>query len=92
MDDGGEGETVRCWLVDRQTPDENLVTLVYATTDGQWHLRKQLSFQLLTRNPITAARDVERDKLEQVPDPDDRERFATQAQAMAAEHDPDDEV
>jgi hypothetical protein len=86
------GGTVRCWLVDRRSPDENLVTLVYATRDGQRHLQKQLSFQLLTRNPVTAAVDVDPGKLEPTPDPDQRERYATQAQAMADEHDPDDEV
>ena len=47
-------DSVRCWLVDRQSRDENLVTLVYATPD--------------------------------------RERYATQARAMAEQHDPDDEV
>ena len=89
--DAGDG-TVQCWLVDRQSRDENLVTLVYATVDGQWHVRRQLSFQLLSRNPVTAAIDVDPDRLEQVPDPDERERFGTQARSMADEHDPDDEV
>jgi len=92
MDEADDGETVRCWLVDRQSRDENLVTLVYATTDGERHLRKQLSFQLLMRKPVTAAVDVDPERLESVTDPDDRERYATQASTMAAEHDPDDEV
>ena len=85
-------DTVRCWLVDRQSRDENLVTLVYATLDGQRQVTKQLSFQLLSRKPTTAAIDVDPGRLEQTPDPDERERFATQAQSMAESHDPDDEV
>ncbi|WP_459194548.1 hypothetical protein [Halosimplex sp. J119] len=85
-------DTVRCWLVDRQSRDENLVTLVYATLDGQRHLTKQLSFQLLSRKPTTAAIDVDPERLEPTPDPGERERYATQAQSMAEQHDPDDEV
>ncbi|WP_415378594.1 hypothetical protein [Halosimplex sp. TS25] len=84
-------DSVRCWLVDRQSRDENLVTLVYATPDGERHVTKQLSFQLLTRKPTTAAIDVDTDRLEPTPD-DERDRYATQAQSMAEQHDPDDEV
>jgi hypothetical protein len=85
-------ETVRCWLVDRETPDENLVTLVYATTDGERHYTQQLSFQLLTRREVTAARDVPVEKLEATPSDADRERYATQARSMAERHAPDDPV
>lgn len=84
-------DTVRCWLVDRETRDENLVTLVYATTDGQRHLTRQLSFQLLRKQDVTAARDVPAEKLEPAPE-HERERYATQARAMAERHDPDDAV
>jgi len=92
MGDSDAGDEQRVWLVDRQSRDENLVTLVYATPDGQHHLRRQLSFQLLTRKPVTAAMDVDPGRLEPVIDPNDREHYATQAQSMAADHDPDDEV
>lgn len=87
-----ESETVRLWLVDRRYGDENLVTLVYATTDGTRHRRKQLSYRLLSRRPVTAALDAPADSVEPVADPDDRERYAAQAAEMAAAHDPDDEV
>jgi len=89
---GDPDEEVRVWLVDRQSRDENLVTLVYATPDGQWHVRKQFSFQLLRRKPTTAAIDVDPETLEPVVGPEDRERYATQAQSMADDHDPDDQV
>jgi len=86
-----ERETVQCWLVDRQSRDENLVTLVYATPGGDRHLTKQLSFQLLQRREVTAARDVPVGKLEPTP-AEDRERYATQAASMAERHDPDEPV
>jgi hypothetical protein len=84
-------ETVRCWLVDRHSRDENLVTLVYATPDGERHLTTQLSYQLLQRRDVTAAKDVPAEKLERTAS-DDRERYATQATAMADRHDPEDSV
>jgi hypothetical protein len=84
-------DTIRCWLVDRRSRDENLVTLVYATEDGERHLTKQLSFQLLQRRDVTAARDVPAEKLESTP-AEDRDRYATQARTMADRHDPDDAV
>lgn len=84
-------DTVRCWLVDRRSRDENLVTLVYATPDGKRHLTKQLSFRLLQRREVTAGRDVPVEKLEATPT-EDRDRYATQARSMAERHDPDDPV
>lgn len=87
----GDG-TERLWLVDRQYGDENLVTLVYATTDGERHLRKQLSHAMLRSRPVTAAIEVPADRVEPVPASGERERFATEAARMAERHDPDDEV
>jgi len=85
-------ETVQCWLVERSSfGDERMVTLVYATTDGERQLTKQLSTNLLMRTAVTAARDVEPERLEPVDD-DRRERYATEAQRMADTRDPDEEV
>mgnify|MGYP000140707030 CR=1 FL=1 len=86
-------ETVQCWLVERSSfGDERMVTLVYATTDGERQLTKQLSTNLLMRTAVTAAKDVESDRLESVTDDDDRERYAAEATRMAETHDPDEEV
>jgi len=86
-------ETARCWLVERSSfGDERTVTLVYATTDGDYQLTKQLSTNLLMRTAVTAARDVERERLAPVDDPETRERYAAEARRMADTHDPDTEV
>jgi len=85
-------DTVRCWLVERDYFDEDLITLVYATPDGQRHVTQQLSSALLAKKPPTAAKDVDQDRLEPVSDSDDRQRYATEAERMAARHDPDDRV
>ncbi|MFC6757054.1 MULTISPECIES: hypothetical protein [Haloarcula] len=85
--------TVRCWLVERSSfGDERMVTLVYATTDGERQLTKQLSTNLLMRTAVTAAKDVEPERLTPVEEPETRERYATEAERMAETHDPNDEV
>ena len=86
-------ETVRCWLVERSSyGDERMVTLVYAPPAGDRHLTKQLSTNLLMRKRVTAAVDVEPDRLAPVGDDETRERYAAEATRMAESHDPDEEV
>ncbi|MDS0282104.1 hypothetical protein [Haloarcula onubensis] len=86
-------ETVRCWLVERSSyGDERMVTLVYAPPEGDRQLTKQLSTNLLMRTAVTAAREVEPDRLAPVEDGATRERYATEATRMAETHDPDEEV
>ena len=80
------------WLVDRQFDSKGLVRLTYATTDGERVHTKELAEQrLVTGAGITAARDVEETALGET-DPDEVERFATEASRMAEEHEPDDTV
>jgi hypothetical protein len=87
-----DGET-RVWLVERSYgADEDLVTLVYATTDGRRRLKKQLSYRMLHRIDTTAAREVASDRLDPVEDETTRERYASEAGRMATEHDPDEPV
>ena len=82
----------RLWLVERSYDDRNLISFVYATVDGEYQLRKELSMTLLRqRGPQTAAIEVDDDKLTPVGE-SDQERFATEAEKMAAEHEPDDEI
>ena len=83
----------RLWLVERSYDDRNLISFTYATVDGTQQLRKELSMTLLRQRnrPITAAIEVDDEELSAV-DESDREQFATEAQKMAAEHDPDDEI
>ena len=86
-------ETLRCWLVERSSfGDERMVTLVYATPEGDRQLTKQLSTNLLLRTAVTAARDVDPERLEPVADERTRERYAAEATRMADSHDPDEEV
>jgi hypothetical protein len=85
--------TETAWLVERSYGrSEDIVTLVYATPDGSQALTKQLSYRLIRDRTITAARDLDADKLETVEDEADRKRYAEEAQRMQDRYDPDDEV
>ncbi|MGM0592195.1 MAG: hypothetical protein ACQETI_11315 [Halobacteriota archaeon] len=87
-------DTVRLWLVERSYDDRNLITLVYATPEGDRALRKEQSATVMhqQRRSITAAVDADPDSLERVDDADLRERYATEATRMADRHDPDEAV
>ncbi len=84
--------TERVWLVERTYSDKGMVTLVYATVEGDRYLQRQLSEQMLTRTDVTAGMNVEPDRLRPVADDAERERFAAEATRMADRHDPDDAV
>lgn len=81
----------RVWLVERSYNDKGMVTLVYATPDGERYLRKTLSERMLMRKDVTAGLDVDDDRLEPT-DAAELERYAAEAARMADTHDPDETV
>jgi hypothetical protein len=86
------GAARRVWLVERTYSDDeqNIIILVYATTDGEQYLRKERALTSFgDRRDTTAAIDADPDNLGQT-DPDDREQYAAEAERMAERHDPDD--
>lgn len=87
-------DTVRLWLVERTYDDRNLITLVYATPDGERMLQKEIAATVMHQQGqgATAAIDVETDRVDDVSDDETRERYATEAERMAEGYDPDDEV
>ncbi|SNZ15026.1 hypothetical protein SAMN06269185_2352 [Natronoarchaeum philippinense] len=90
-DDDAES-TVRCWLVERSFDQRNLVTLVYATPDGERYQQRELSAHALSQIDVTAAKAVPEGDLESVEDDDQRERYAAEVATMAEEHEPDEEL
>jgi len=87
----GNTDTERVWLVEREYTDKGLVTVVYASTDGEWYLQRQLSERMLMRSDVTAGQDVETERLEPTP-AEKRERYAAEASRMAEDHGVDDAV
>ncbi len=83
-------DDVRVWLVERTYSDRDLLTLVYATPDGEWYLRKELAGRL--GGETTAAIEVDSERLSRVIDESELERYATEATRMAKKHDDDDTV
>jgi hypothetical protein len=84
-------DTERVWLVSRTYTDRDLVVLEYATPDGERYLRRELAAQA-TGADVTAARDVDPERLHPVGDEATRERYREEAERMAARHDPDETV
>jgi hypothetical protein len=90
--EGSMTETERCWLVERDYWDKNLVTLVYATPDGERAQTSQRSTTMLRRDPPTAATEVPVDDLESVTDETERERYAHEVERVREQYEPDDEI
>ena len=92
-DPSDESATVRVWLVERSYDDRNLITLVYATPDGERALRRERSATVMQQqgSRVTAAVDVDADRLSAVDD-EERERYATEAARTREQYAPDDEV
>ncbi|WP_254536164.1 hypothetical protein [Halomarina litorea] len=90
MSENGDG-TVRLWLVERDYDSRNLVTLVYATPDGERYLRQERSAHLL-KDGVTAAVDTAPSDLTVVDDEETRERYAAEADRMRDRHAPDETV
>lgn len=85
-------EDVRLWMVERSYDTRNLITVVYATTDGDRYHRKELSSSMLSRMDVTAATEIPATDLEPIEDEQRRQRYATEATRMAETHAPDDAV
>ena len=85
----GMDEEREVWFVHREYTDKGLITLEYATPDGERVFVKQLSPN--AADP-TAARTVPAARLQPVDDADTRERYAQEVARMRERHDPDDAV
>ena len=85
-------DTERLWLVERDYDDESLVELVYAIPDGSRCVVKHFSVQLLRAKEITAAIDVDREKLETVGDESTRERYAAEVKRVREQYGADEVI
>jgi len=88
-------EETRVWLVERAYSEEvqNMLELVYATPDGEQHLRLQKMLSSPHQaDSITAARDVADEKLEPVRADEAAERYAREAERMRERYEPDETV
>lgn len=89
-DEASDGDDVRVWLVERTYSDRDLLTLVYATSDGERYLQKERAGRL--GGETTAAIEVDTDRLSTVGDDQTQERYAEEAVRMQEKHEPDDTV
>jgi hypothetical protein len=82
-------DTERLWLVFREYTDKGMLSLVYATVDGERKFTKQ---RAMHAGDPTAALEVETEDLQPVEDPQDRASYTQEAKRMRDRHDPDDQV
>mgnify|MGYP006876391634 FL=1 len=82
---------VQCWLVERDYGSLNLITLVYATPDGEQINRKEVPITAIRNGAVTvtAATDVDETDLSAADDP---ERYRQEVERVRSDHDPDDEL
>ncbi|WP_135302063.1 hypothetical protein [Haloarcula amylovorans] len=85
-------DDVRVWLVERGYNNRDLITLKYATPEGDRLFRKELAASAVDADTATAAKDVSPDNLESVDDAATRERYAEEAERVADDHDPGDAI
>jgi hypothetical protein len=90
-DPDGEEGTVRLWLVERTYDSRNLVTIVYATPDGERYHQKEQSAHLISGG-VTAAIEAEAASLAPVEDAETRERYADEVDRMRERHTPDETI
>lgn len=83
------------WLVERAFSEEkpNLLTLVYATTDGKGYVMKERAITNLSDTAITtAAIEADADDLNIVDEEAMQTQYAAEATRMAGVHAPDDPI
>ncbi len=86
-------ETTRCWLVERSYNDRDLVTLVYATPDGERAHTKEIPMTAIAHGTVTvtAAKQVDESDLEPV-DGETQSRYREEVARVREDHAPDDEL
>jgi hypothetical protein len=84
---------VQCWLVERSYGDRDLVTLVYATPEGDRAVTKEIPMTAIASGTVsvTAAKEVDDENLEPV-DGDDRERYRSEVERVRESHAPDEGI
>jgi hypothetical protein len=77
--------------VERSYNDRDLVTLVYATPDGERAVRKEVPMTAISQGmvTVTAAKTVDETDLEPV---ETVERYRREVARVRESHDPDDEI
>jgi len=80
---------VQCWLVERDYGSRNLITLVYATPDGEREHRKEIPVTAIRNGAVTvtAAKAIDETDLTAAADPD---RYRQEIERLRDEHGPDD--
>ncbi len=86
---------VTVWLVDRTYSDDeqNLIILTYSTPDGSLYVMKERALSSFAEaDNVTAAIDIEKERLSEVRNDELRERYSREASRMMDKYNPDETV
>jgi len=88
-----DGETIRVWLVDRGYTNRDLITLAYATPDGERAVHSERAAATIgSGSGVTAARDVDPERLSPVTDEETVERYRQEAERTMERYEPDETI
>ena len=82
-----------CWLVERSYNDRDLVTLVYATPDGERAHTKEIPMTAIAHGnvSVTAAKQVDESDLEPVDD-ETQPRYREEVERVREDYAPGEEI
>jgi hypothetical protein len=86
-------ETIRVWMVERGYTNRDLITLVYATPDGERAMRKERAAATMGGGSgVSAAREIDPDRLEPVTEEETIERYRQEAERTIENYEPDETI
>ena len=89
----GTNETIRVWMVERGYTNRDLITLVYATPDGERAVHNERAAATMGGGSgVSAARDIDPDRLEPVAEEETIERYRQEAERTIENYDPDETI
>lgn len=81
----------RVWFVNRSFDDGRIITVTYATGDGEESLTRQHNLSTLS-DGVPVSIEVASDELSTVSDPERQAQYRNEVARIRAEHDLDDRV
>lgn len=84
-------EPRRLWLVDRSFDDGRIITVTYATMEGDATLTKQYNLPSIS-DGVPVSLEAQSDELTHIEDEKQRTMYRDEAERVRSQHTPDDRV
>jgi hypothetical protein len=91
--DADTDETIRVWMVERGYTNRDLITLVYATPDGERAMHNERAAATMGGGSgVSAARDIDPERLEPVEEEETIERYRQEAERTSENYEPNETI